>query len=240
MSECRQAVIVAAGSGSRLAPLTDARPKCLVELGGAPLIDSLLARLHDIGVRDVVVVAGYRSDEVRAYLAARRGVDLSIDVVNNPAWAAGQNALSLHAAADHVRPPFLLLDGDLWLSPSLAARLRGPDRMAVAPLRSGMIGTRAQLDGDAVVGLGPGGGHKTVNAASFSSAWWHAWFRPALDALVAAGRTGDYYEAAVGDALAAGAPPLGAVVAGEREWFEIDTPTDLAEAERAFAGARAA
>lgn len=240
MSECRQAVIVAAGCGSRLAPLTDARPKCLVELGGAPLIDSLLARLRDIGVRDVIVVAGYRSGAVRAHLAARTCAKLSIDVVDNPDWAAGQNALSLHAAADRVRPPFLLLDGDLWLSPTLAARLRAPDRMAVTPLRHGMVGSRAQLDGDAVVGLGPGGGHKTVNAASFSAAWWRTWFRPALDALVAAGRTGEFYEAAVADALAAGAPPLTAVVAGDRDWFEIDTHADLAMAEKAFAGSRAA
>jgi choline kinase len=238
MLGCRQAVIVAAGRGSRLAPLTAQRPKCLVEVGGAPLVDTLVARMSEIGVRHVVVVAGYRSDAVRAHLTGRR--DLRIDVVDNPAWAAAQNALSLHAAAEHVRPPFVLLDGDLWLSPALAAALHVPDRMAVARLSPGMIGTRAHAEAGQVVALGARGGLKTVNAASFSAAWWQDWFRPALERLVAAGRTGEYYEAAIADALRAGAPPLGAVVAGDGDWFEIDTPADLIEAERSLAAARAA
>jgi choline kinase len=239
MTGCRQAVIVAAGRGSRLAPLTARRPKCLVEVGGAPLVDSLIARMSEIGVRHVVVVAGYRSDAVRAHLARTAG-DMRIDVVDNPDWAGAQNALSLHAAAEHIRPPFVLLDGDLWLSPALASSLRAPDRMALARLGPGMVGTRARAEAGAVVALGALGRLKTVNAASFSAAWWLDWFRPALERLVAAGRTGEYYEAAIADALRAGAPPLGAVMAGEGDWFEIDTPADLIEAERFLAAARAA
>lgn len=239
MSQCRQAVIVAAGRGSRLAPLTDARPKCLVEVGGAPLLDSLCGRMREIGVQQVVVIAGYRSGDVRAHLAGRHA-GLEIDVVDNSRWALGQNALSLHAAADRIRPPFVLLDGDLWLSRSLAEALRAPDRMALAPLRPGMIGTRARAEEGAVVALGPGGALKTVNAASFSPEWWRRWFRPALERLVADRRTGEYYEAAIADALRAGAPPLAAVMSGDGDWFEIDTPADVADAETYLAAARAA
>jgi hypothetical protein len=240
MTTCRQAVIVAAGRGSRLAPLTDELPKCLVELGGAPLIDSLIDRLVACGVRHVVVVAGYRARQVRAHVEGRPRLDVDVAVVDSPRWATSQNALSLHRVADLVRPPFVLLDGDLWLSPGLAGALASPDRIAIAPLRAGMIGTRATLDGGAVVGLGRQGGCKTVNAASFSATWWHDWFRPALDRMIARGGTGEFYEVAMADALRAGAPPLAALMAGDGDWFEIDSAADLAAAQKHFAAARAA
>lgn len=240
MNTCRQAVIVAAGRGSRLAPLTDERPKCLVELGGAALIDSLIDRLGGIGVRHIIVVAGYRAEQVRAHVDVRRRVELEVEVVDSPRWETTQNALSLHLVAELVRPPFVLLDGDLWLSAALAGQLARPDRIAVAPLRPGMIGTRAALDGGAVVGLGPDRGYKTVNAASFSSTWWHRWFRPSLDRMIDAGGTGEFYEVAMGLALRAGAPPLEAVMAGDGDWFEIDSAADLAAANKHFASARAA
>ena len=185
MTGCRQAVILAAGRGSRLAPLTAQRPKCLVEVGGAPLVDSLLARMAEIGVRHVVLVAGYRSDAVRAHLA-RRGHDLRIDVVDNPDWAEAQNALSLHAAAEHIRPPFVLLDGDLWLSPALAAALRAPDRMALARLRPGMVGTRARAEAGVVVALGARGGPQDGERGQLLRRLVAGWFRPALEQLVAA------------------------------------------------------
>jgi choline kinase len=61
-----QALILAAGRGSRLRPLTDDRPKCMVELGGIPLLYRQLAALRSVGVRDVTIVAGYRADVIRA------------------------------------------------------------------------------------------------------------------------------------------------------------------------------
>ncbi len=200
MDECRQAVILAAGRGSRLAPWTDDRPKCLVELDSSPLLDSLLSRLCEVGVVDVVLVAGYHSAEVRAHVARRH--DICVQVVENPNWAGC--------------------------------------RIALAPLGPEVIGTRARAEAGRVVALGSEGDYKTVNAASFSPVWWRDWFRPALEQLIAAGRTGEFYEAAVADALRAGAPPLAEVVASAGEWFEIDTAADLAEAERCFALVRAA
>jgi L-glutamine-phosphate cytidylyltransferase len=61
-----QAVILAAGRGSRLRPLTDDRPKCMVELGGIPLLHRQLAALRSLGVRDITIVGGYRADAIRA------------------------------------------------------------------------------------------------------------------------------------------------------------------------------
>lgn len=59
-----KAVILAAGQGTRLRPLTDDKPKCLVELAGKPLLDHQLAVLRAAGVDDIHVVAGYRADQL--------------------------------------------------------------------------------------------------------------------------------------------------------------------------------
>ena len=61
-----RAIILAAGQGTRLRPLTDDRPKCLVELAGKPLLDHQLEVLRSEGVEDITVVAGYREDQIQA------------------------------------------------------------------------------------------------------------------------------------------------------------------------------
>lgn len=59
-----KAIILAAGQGTRLRPLTDDRPKCLVELLGKPLLEHQLAVLRSAGIENITVVAGYRSDQI--------------------------------------------------------------------------------------------------------------------------------------------------------------------------------
>lgn len=58
------AIILAAGQGTRLRPLTDDKPKCLVELAGRPLLDHQIEVLRDCGVNDIHVVAGYRAEQL--------------------------------------------------------------------------------------------------------------------------------------------------------------------------------
>ena len=60
-----KAIILAAGQGTRLRPLTDDRPKCLVELAGKPLLEHQLETLRGAGIEDIHVVAGYRADQIR-------------------------------------------------------------------------------------------------------------------------------------------------------------------------------
>lgn len=67
------AMVLAAGMGTRMRPLTDDRPKALVEVGGRTLLDHMLDRLAEGGVTRAVVNAHYRADQLEAHLAARSG-----------------------------------------------------------------------------------------------------------------------------------------------------------------------
>ena len=72
------AMILAAGLATRMRPLTDARPKALVPLGGRPLIEHALARLHDAGVERVVVNAHHHAEQLIAYLSGRDRIETHV------------------------------------------------------------------------------------------------------------------------------------------------------------------
>ena len=69
----KTAMVLAAGLGTRMRPLTNDRPKALVEVAGRPLIDHMLDRLHEAGVERAVVNVHWFADRLEAHLAARRG-----------------------------------------------------------------------------------------------------------------------------------------------------------------------
>ena len=118
-----RAVILAAGDGGRLGAHTAALPKPLVLLNGRPLIDYTLRSLADAGVREVVVVTGYREKQVMAALSD--GVDprVAIRFVSNPRFRAGAS-LSLRAARRAMgEERFLLAMSDHLLSAPLVQRL---------------------------------------------------------------------------------------------------------------------
>jgi len=75
-----KAMVLAAGLGTRLRPLTDDRPKALVEIGGRTLIEITLARLREFGIRDVVINAHHFADKLVEYLEAHENFGMRINV----------------------------------------------------------------------------------------------------------------------------------------------------------------
>lgn len=86
-----RAVVLAAGEGRRLRPLTEDRPKCLVELAGRSLLDHQLAALRAVGIDDVLVVTGHRREAIEA-----RG----LATVHNPDYDRSNMVASLMCARD--------------------------------------------------------------------------------------------------------------------------------------------
>ncbi len=75
-----KAMILAAGLGTRLRPLTDDRPKALVELGGRTLLEITLTRLREAGVDEVIVNVHHFADQVTEYLKAKRNFGMRVEV----------------------------------------------------------------------------------------------------------------------------------------------------------------
>lgn len=116
-----KAILLCAGRGSRLDPLTADKPKCLVEVGGAAILDHQIAALHACGIHEIVVVAGYRCDSIIDHVA-RHPFERGIDIAYNPHWATSNSIGSVWAARAHLRNPFVLVNGDTIFTPDLLAR----------------------------------------------------------------------------------------------------------------------
>jgi NDP-sugar pyrophosphorylase family protein len=75
-----KAMVLAAGLGTRLRPLTDTRPKALVEVAGRTLLEITLARLRSFGIEDVIVNAHHFADMIVEYLASKRNFGMRIEI----------------------------------------------------------------------------------------------------------------------------------------------------------------
>ncbi|MBC8144613.1 MAG: NTP transferase domain-containing protein [bacterium] len=113
------AVILAAGVGSRLSPLTDNLPKPLVEVRGRPLLAWTLDALIDAGIRRIVIVVGHRCVKVEEFIDEAYG-DVDIELIYNRDYRDSNNAMSLlFASQPAAGNRMLLLDGDLFFDPTL-------------------------------------------------------------------------------------------------------------------------
>ena len=114
-------LILAAGDGGRLSQVSD--PKTLVRFAGLPLIEHTIATAQQAGVDDFYVVTGYAADRVESLLSdISRRRRISITPIRNPKWQLG-NGLSLLAGRERIEEPFLLLMADHILDRSILDRL---------------------------------------------------------------------------------------------------------------------
>lgn len=244
-----RACILAAGIGQRLRPLTDDKPKALVEVAGMSFLDRLVAQLAAVGVTELVVATGFREDAVVAALAR---CPIPWVVRRNADYDKTQNSVSLHACADALLAggpqDTFKLDGDVILDVEalrrLIAKLRetqcdlvaavdarddlGAEEMKVtlAPGTDRITAFGKHLDPKASVGESIG--VELIAAKALSP------FVDALGALVTSGTTNLYYEDVYDRLLpgrgAARTLDTRAVMVGDLPWTEVDTAADLARA----------
>ena len=107
-------IVLAAGTGSRLAPLTDDRPKCLVELGGKPLLQWTLDAAAAAGIDEVVVIGGYRAKQLRPF---------DVTLLVNEDFATTNMVHTLFLARDHFGDGFVMSYGDIIYAPDVLRRL---------------------------------------------------------------------------------------------------------------------
>lgn len=240
------ALLLAAGAGTRLQPLTDNCPKCLTEVRGIPILGRLVSCLLAQGFSRLVVVVGYRDEQIRDYLESHAS-GLTVHFVDCREYATTNNIYSLWRAREHIREPFVLIESDLVFDSHLLGLMRIRDRIAIARFRSPMLGTTVSIDefGRVTsfrVGADPcalGLGHKTVNLYSLSTATWREVVRR-LNRRIAAGKVHDYYEVVFAEMLSEGLLTLQSVHFDEGRWCEIDTLEDLRAAEQLFFDSRGA
>jgi len=116
-------VILAAGMSKRLRPLTDSMPKCLLEVGGATLLDRTVQAIQQAAISEFVVVTGYREQMIREHLLENYP-QLTFHFLHNADYMHNNNIYSLWMSGEKVRGrEFLLMDSDIFCEPSLVVRI---------------------------------------------------------------------------------------------------------------------
>jgi len=138
-----QAMIMAAGLGTRMRPLTNAVPKPLVQVAGKALIDHAIDRLVQAGVKMIVVNAHYRADLLKAHLAKRKDVEIRISDENDALLGTGGGIVK--ALPNFGGKPFFVHNSDsIWVEGigSALARMKAlwnPDEMDALLLLASMV-----------------------------------------------------------------------------------------------------
>ena len=236
------ALLLAAGTGTRLQPLTLDAPKCLTVVGGRPILDRLVCNLREQGIEKLVVVLGHMGDQIREFLS-NIACDMKVEYVFNPEYATTNNIYSLWLARKHINESFLLVESDLVFDADMLDNLLYPDRIAVSHILPWMNGTQVSLGlGRRVTAFHTGGdrGHKarykTVNICSLSRKTWKQ-VEERLGRFISAQRRGEYYEAVFDEMTADGTLSFEAVFFDSGRWYEIDSIADLKEAETLYGSA---
>ena len=232
------ACLLAAGTGSRLRPLTESTPKCLTEIDGRPLLERLLDCLRDQGFERLLVVVGHLEHRIRSFLDDCAG-DLVVEYVRNPLYRTTNNLYSLWLAGTALDESFLLIESDLLFDASSIEELLVPDRIAVSRMLAWMNGTTIAMDRSGRVASfragrpGPTGKdeYKTVNICSLSRPTWRRVLRH-LDRAVSDGRVNEYYEVVFAEMVADGELSFECVLFDADRWYEVDKMSDLPGAER--------
>ena len=121
-----KAIVLSAGQGRRLLPLTETLPKCLLELADRPVLEWQLRALAAEGVTEAVVVTGFGAEKVDALLARLAIPGLRVRTLFNPFYAVADNLASCWIARGEMTGSFLILNGDTLFEPAVARRLLAP------------------------------------------------------------------------------------------------------------------
>lgn len=126
-----KAIILSAGRGKRLMPLTRENPKCLIPIAGRTVLDWQLWALEAAGVEEAVVVTGFGAPRVDWEIATHRRSRLRARTLFNPMYDRADNLVSCLMARQEMDEDFLLLNGDTLVEPAIVRRLlRSADVLA--------------------------------------------------------------------------------------------------------------
>jgi choline kinase len=241
----KTAVILVAGTGSRLHEFGRDQPKSLLEVGGETILGRALRILMDYGVERVVLATGYKEGAVRA--AVRRS-PIEVTLCFNDRYASTQNCVSLARCSSVVHgQAFFKLDGDVIFDARVLPRLDGSSsELAVAVNRAAKLDPETMKvtveAGDRISSFGK---HiplsravgESIGIERLSSRASERLFK-GLARAVELGRSDLYYEDIYSELISKGELRAEAVDVSDLDWVEIDTPEDLRRARIQFESRR--
>ena len=234
--------------GRRLGELTDDNTKCMLEVNGTRLIHRTLDNLAEVGIKRVVLVVGYKAENVKR-LIGDRYKDIDIVYVENKIYDKTNNIYSLFLAREYLlEEDSLLLESDLIFESSVLRKIvenTYPNIALVDKYESWMDGTVVTLDEENKIEefltkdkfkySDINRYYKTVNIYKFSKDFSATHYVPFLEAYCHALGNNEYYEQVLKVITLLDESPLRALPLNGEKWYEIDDIQDLDIASCIFA-----
>ena len=240
-----KAIILAAGFGRRLQPITNTIPKSMVPVKGTPLIIRSMDKIAALGVDEFIIVTGHMADYIQANLGdSYQGIP--IRYVENKDYEITNNIYSLWLAANLIEDDTYLFECDLIYSEKLVQEL------AISPADCDIVTShfnKETMDGSVIQidsaqnamnlylkkeqddSFDYSDKRKTVNIYKFSADFWVKAMVPALNKEISSGNKNSYYELVLKDIMRSGQWDMKVINVPESYWCEIDDMDDLKRAE---------
>jgi choline kinase len=234
-----KAVILSAGQGKRLLPLTADHPKCLLDIEGQAIIEWQIGELAKCGIDRVSVVAGYQYNRVKKLMDGRYNSS-RVRVLYNHTFSWADNLYSCWAARHEMGEEFVLLNGDTLFEAAVLERLLDAQVQPVTVVTHQKSyydadDMKVSLDGDRLVSIGKKLTADSVDAESIGMILFREngplMFRRALEnAMRDPSAYKQWYLSVI--ARMAKSMPVGTFSANGLQWCEVDFPADLKQARR--------
>jgi choline kinase len=235
-----QAIILAAGTGSRLRPLTLTKPKPLIHVGGEAIIDRQINSFLSNGIKRITVIVGYRAISIIRYLSKKFPYpDCEINYIYNPIFAKTNTVYSLWLASfSFSSGTTFVANGDLILTPESISKMISCKNscLGFSQHKCGMEEVKVEVKDDLVVNIGKALDPlkvqgEYVGVAKFDKEFGQA-YHGALDRTIKMGKINLYYDDVIQSLLSK--YDVKTVNLTQDGIMEIDSLDDLEKANKAF------
>lgn len=234
-----KAVLLAAGLGTRLRPITNDVPKCMVPVNGMPIIERQIKNLIENGVKDIYVVSGYKRDVLKSFLSQYYP---SVHVIENDVYDSTNNMYSLYLTMNYVRgEEFLLMNSDVFHDANIEEGMISSKESNMVACEYGRYieeSMKITVDSNGVIThiskqITPDDAYATsIDVYKIGKEAGNALFDMCIDIIEKQGNRNSWTEVAL-DQIFSKIEFSPYKINGR--WFEIDNHEDLAAAEKLFA-----
>ena len=243
------AVVLAAGMGQRLRPITDQLPKPLLPVNGIPILENTLKQLERLGISNTTIVVGHLATQIESRFGTSLN-DMRIRYIFAGDYQRTNNIVSLWHARDAFTSDTLLIEGDVFFEPDVIRRVLEPGRknvLAVDRFRHDMKGAAVTIaKGGRITSLsilpscenqGDFFGSdlwKTLSIHSFTYEFCQNHLLPEIAGMVGGDQTGTFYEIALSKLIERKVAPIFAAICEDLRWVEVDDFVDFGQAQFIF------
>lgn len=232
-----KALILAAGIGSRLAPITDSCPKSMVPVNGKPILEKQIENLINNGVKDITIITGYKSEVIEDFINEKYPF---IKIIESVDYLSTNNMYSAYLAQNNLRNnEFIMMNADVYYDESVLTELLKNDYENSIVIDIGVYNEESMKvvqKGDRLVSISKSISEiealgSSIDVYKFSKEAGSAFFNKCIEYIENKKELKLWSEVALNDILTEikfTACPL------KGRWFEIDNLDDLCKAEELF------